>query len=419
MRGLFILVLKEIQRSSRQGKLALPFLISVLAILILPGAIRSHEPITTKVRFNKEVIRIFERHCLACHNSASDIPLDTYARARPWAKAFKEEILEKRMPPYQAVKGFGSFREDYALTQLEIDQIVSWVEGGVPKGEDKDLPATSTTSHSWTLGQPDLILKPKGEAPVTAGDEYRCFVLPTNLKRNRWLSAVDFHPGNDAAMHCATFEIELAGGKGQNCETNKGTADDSLGRWVPGQTVARLPGDVARLLPAGSRILLRIHYRKSAEAASTQSSLGLYFAREHAQHAGHAPTLLHSVALAPAKEEELPAGADRYRVKVDYIIADSADAIAIRPLFFPFAMSVEVTAHRPDGTSEVLIWARDYRYDWEPEYEFKRPVSLPAGTRIEAVAYLDNSDKNPNNPNHPAQAVRFNSALCELSFVKR
>jgi len=84
--------------------------------------------------FNKEIVRIFQRHCLACHNSGTitDISLANYAQARPWAKAFKEEVLEKRMPPYQAVKGFGRFHDDYSLTQREIDQIVSWVEGGAP-----------------------------------------------------------------------------------------------------------------------------------------------------------------------------------------------------------------------------------------------------------------------------------------------
>src|SRR5262245_60552429 len=110
---------------------------AAVAILITPHGIKSHEPVTTNVRFNREIVRIFQRHCLACHQpgSLTNISLATYATARPWAKAFKEEVLEKRMPPFQSVKGFGSFHNDYTLTQLEIDQIVSWVEGGAPKGD--------------------------------------------------------------------------------------------------------------------------------------------------------------------------------------------------------------------------------------------------------------------------------------------
>jgi hypothetical protein len=129
----------------RQASLLTLLLCSCLAILISPRRSDSHDPITTNVMFNKEIVRIFQRHCLACHNSGTitNISLSNYALARPWAKAFKEEVLEKRMPPYQAVKGFGRFHDDYSLTQREIDQIVSWVEGGTPKGDD---------TSSWSPG---------------------------------------------------------------------------------------------------------------------------------------------------------------------------------------------------------------------------------------------------------------------------
>ncbi len=65
----------------------------------------------------------------------------TYDEARPWAKAIKEEVLERRMPPWEAVKGFGEFRDDRGLTQEEMETISGWVEGGAPEGEPKYLPA--------------------------------------------------------------------------------------------------------------------------------------------------------------------------------------------------------------------------------------------------------------------------------------
>jgi hypothetical protein len=388
-------------------------LVSCVAILISPRRSHSHEPITTKVMFNKEVVRIFQRHCLACHDSGTitNISLATYAQARPWAKAFKEEVLEKRMPPYQAVKGFGRFHDDYSLTQREIDQIVSWVEGGAPKGDDKDMPP-SPAMGGWLLGQPELVLEPSSEVNISAGegDEYRCIALPTNLNEDRWVTAVDFHPGDGAAVHCASFGIDLSKARDTSDHSLDCAAADRLGTWMPGQAVSRLPKNVARLLPAGARIVMRIHYHRNKETVSDQSSLGLYFA------SGQAMKPLHAVALA-APETDLPAGAERYRVKVSYTMRAAAVAIAIRPLLFPFAKSVEVTAHWPDGTIESLIWARDYHYDWQPDYIFKKPVTLPKGTRIEVTAYLDNSDNNQNNPNTPARAVRFASPLCELSLI--
>jgi len=65
----------------------------------------------------------------------------TYAEARPWAVAIKDEVLSRRMPPWGAVKGFGEFRDDQGLTQEQIELITAWVEGGVPEGNPKDLPS--------------------------------------------------------------------------------------------------------------------------------------------------------------------------------------------------------------------------------------------------------------------------------------
>src|SRR4030095_3679296 len=128
-------------KESRSSFLVL-FLLVILILLVTPKGSVLHEPVTTHIPFNKEVSRIFQKHCLACHQqgNVTNVALSDFLSARPWAKAFKEEILERRMPPFQPVKGFGSFYNDYTLTQHEMDQIVSWVEGGAPKGVDKDLP---------------------------------------------------------------------------------------------------------------------------------------------------------------------------------------------------------------------------------------------------------------------------------------
>ncbi len=102
----------------------------------------AHEPITTKITYTREISRIFLTHCLSCHKEGGKAPMSlaNYQDARPWAKAIKEEVLERRMPPWGAVKGFGHFRNDMALSQEEISLVADWVEGGAPEGEPKYLP---------------------------------------------------------------------------------------------------------------------------------------------------------------------------------------------------------------------------------------------------------------------------------------
>ncbi|MFY9554880.1 MAG: hypothetical protein WAV47_09225, partial [Blastocatellia bacterium] len=266
-----------------------------IAVCSFPFAFTSsaHEPITTKVRFNKEVVRILQRSCLGCHHSGGiAMSLAAYDEARPWAKAIKEEVLEKRMPPWHAVKGYGEFRNAPSLAQRDIDIIVNWVEGGAPKGDDKDLPAGPLFSNDWQLRKPDLILKPDAEAKIAAdADEYRKFVLPANLNQDRWLTAIDLLPGNGALVHCAEFYF-LRGDTPVQASTmmavkNEGGAlSDPMNlparlpfaTWMPGQKTVELPQGVAQLLPARTRIGVTIHYRGSGEAATDLTAVGLYFA---------------------------------------------------------------------------------------------------------------------------------------------
>lgn len=124
-------------------------------LLMLCGSLTAwgHDIITTPITFDREIARIVYSHCASCHHpGGAAFSLMTYKDARPWAEAIKEEVLARRMPPWGAVKGFGDFRNDQALTPEQLEVIVSWADGGVPEGEEKDLPPA-----------------PKSEAPGLAG----------------------------------------------------------------------------------------------------------------------------------------------------------------------------------------------------------------------------------------------------------
>ena len=108
-----------------------------IAAFITPA----HDIITTPITWDREISRIVYARCASCHHDGGQaFSLMTYSEARPWAVAIKEETLERRMPPWGAVKGFGDFRNDQALTPEQFELIVNWEGGGVPEGEAKDLP---------------------------------------------------------------------------------------------------------------------------------------------------------------------------------------------------------------------------------------------------------------------------------------
>jgi cytochrome c553 len=100
-----------------------------------------HDVITTKLTWSKEVSRVVFTRCAGCHHpEGKAFSLLKYEEARPWAKAIQEEVLRRRMPPYNAVKGFGELKHDLGLSEEEIHLLADWVEGGAPEGDVNLLP---------------------------------------------------------------------------------------------------------------------------------------------------------------------------------------------------------------------------------------------------------------------------------------
>jgi hypothetical protein len=152
-------------------------------LLLFPIAtVAAHDIITTPITWDREISRIVYDRCASCHHEGGQaFSLMTYADARPWAVSIKEEVFERRMPPWGAVKGFGDFRNDQALTPEQIELISSWVGGGVPEGEAKDLPPAPQSviadsaphesivvSGEWTLKK-DFVVA--GLSPKTVPDD--------------------------------------------------------------------------------------------------------------------------------------------------------------------------------------------------------------------------------------------------------
>ena len=125
----------------------------VVSLLLIGSCVATaHDPITTKLTWSNEISRILYKRCAGCHRDAgSAMPLITYEQARPWAKAIRDEVLNRRMPPWGAVKGFGEFRNDNSLTQEEITRIAQWVEGGAPEGDAVYLPPVPKSSSPEPL----------------------------------------------------------------------------------------------------------------------------------------------------------------------------------------------------------------------------------------------------------------------------
>jgi hypothetical protein len=115
---------------------ARPAIAALLASAALTAGVRAHDLIGARVTWNGDVERIVRARCVTCHRhgGAAPMPLTTYAEARPWAKAIKEEVLTRRMPKWHAARGYGDFSNDPSLSPFEIALIAAWADGGAPQG---------------------------------------------------------------------------------------------------------------------------------------------------------------------------------------------------------------------------------------------------------------------------------------------
>lgn len=121
--------------------------------------------------------------------------LTTYDEARPWAKAIRDEVLSRRMPPWGAVKGIGNFAGDPSLSQPEIDYFVAWTEGGAPEGDANLLPPrlpefrnepVPTPHFSRSVLVTDTVTLPRGGSLVA--------IRPKDLAEGRSLEAWAIRP---------------------------------------------------------------------------------------------------------------------------------------------------------------------------------------------------------------------------------
>jgi hypothetical protein len=143
---------------------------AVLAFFAAALPLLAHDPITTKLTWSKEISRLFLKRCMACHQNGgrAPFPLTTYAEARPWAVAIRDEVARRKMPPWNAVKGFGDFANDRALSQEEITLIVDWVNGGAPEGDPKY--AVDRLPNAWSPAklEASAAIATPGAAPLAA-----------------------------------------------------------------------------------------------------------------------------------------------------------------------------------------------------------------------------------------------------------
>jgi hypothetical protein len=356
--------------------------------LFASAVVLPHETTTTTVLFDREVVRILNQHCVMCHSEgAVSFPLSTYEQTWLRGRPIRAEILRRHMPPWAAVPGYGDFANDNSLTLREVQFMVSWVEGLGPRNAGtvflnvqdpgtrprEEIRAQAHSGH-WQLGQPRLT-RTLSSNTIEAGqaDHIRRVVIDPGLQTERRVRAVEYMPGDRRVVRAAVFTVQETG--------------QWLGSWTPWYGYTLLPDGASYRLPAGSHIVAEIHYRGAKESVIDQGTLGLFFADR--------PTANSVSDLTLEAKGDVTAGATSQRFRAQTRLTTGIAALALRPEISPGVQSIEVSAKRMDGSTQVLLFARDLPPDWPTPFIFKEPVRLSAGTVLVVTAYYANASSTP------------------------
>ena len=180
--------------------------------------------------------------------------------------------------------------------------------------------------------------------------------------------------------------------------------------FAPGREPTNWEPGTVKKIPAGSKILLQVHYSKTAgQVEKDRSMIGLVFAKQPPRK---------ELLTYPIQNRyfRIPPGAENHRVTACWTATQDIHLTGVRPHMHKRGKAMEIKVFYPDGRSEVLLNVPRYDFSWQTLYNFKQPVAIPKGTRFMVTGYLDNSAKNKNNPD-PAQAVRFGEPTYDEMMV--
>jgi hypothetical protein len=155
-----------------------------------------------------------------------------------------------------------------------------------------------------------------------------------------------------------------------------------------------LPADAAFKLPAHARIAVDVMYSGAPQSVTDKPQLALYFA------SAPSPTQVITTTVRAIADTKTPA-----RFVAEFKATDAQALVSMRPELPAGTRSFEIKMLRADGSREVLLWVKDAHELWPTPYVFKKPVSLPVGSVLQAVAYVD---RPPAVDGDPPISVAFN-----------
>ena len=414
-------------------------LVLVVGLSAFPSALAASDP-----TFTKDVLPILQRNCQSCHRPGQTAPMSllTYESARPWAKAIKNAVSSKKMPPWFASSDFGHFTNDKSLQQADIDTIVKWVDGGAVQGDPKDAPAPiQWPEGGWTI-KPDVIVEgPSYNVPARSIVEWQWIPVPSGFTKDTWVTSIEVLPEQIPVTHhiCLSFRPHTPDVKygvsifnKPNIERDadgveiKKTGAPAFPQAQPVQQVTLVGGGIeecyepgrgaadfrpygaAKLIPAGTDIFVNLHYTPNGTPVTDHIRIGFTFAKEPPKKRYLA---LSTSATQDREQFAIPPYEGNYQAPPALAtFAEDVTLVGLMPHMHVRGKSATFYLDYADGHTETILDVPRYDFNWQQWYDTS--IKVPKGTKLRVIAHYDNSPNNKFNPD-PSKTVYYGDQTWE------
>jgi hypothetical protein len=399
--------------------------------------------------FHKDVFPLLQKHCQSCHrpNQIAPFSLMDYQSARPWAKAIKDAVIMRKMPPWFANPKYGHFDNDRSMSQVEIGTMVAWVDNGAPEGTPNDVSALfQWPDGGWTV-EPDVVVDlPPYPVPEKAVVEWESVLIPGPFKEDTWVTSVQILPGDPSVVHHMCFEFQehnpelpfyvyewaeiprLDNGDAKVYDGTPHPTEGTILRRAVGSTeVSRFQGEITIngsnqfcylpgltledyrpvnggvFVPAGTVMAVDVHYTTTGKATVDKTRIGFTTAKT--------PPTKEFINLGDGDDEDFPVesriqdntklaippnDSNYYGPPADITFKKDTELVWFRPHAHVRAKSARYTLIYPDGREEIVLDVPRYDFNWQLTY--RTSLEIPKGSRMHVQFTYDNSVNNKYNP---------------------
>jgi len=377
----------------------------------------------------QDVAPVVVHSCTGCHQpGGAAFDLTNPEGAAAMSSAMAAAVTSGVMPPWGAFETdectpTKPWKDDRRLSADEIALINAWAEGGAPLGDEATAAATEPPV---ALRLPDTTLDFAPEHPYTTvgeADELVCVSMDPGFTSDVWLAGVEVDPENSTIAHHTLVFVDEAAESATlgdstgwyECSSGPGVGNAPLlATWVPGAPPTYAPDGTGMRVPAGSRLVLQMHYHPGGTVGAQDLPTLRLLQTDGvpAQELHH--TLIGNAASAAGGLQPGPNDGSRVEFHIPPNVADHTETmlspfddrtptipipdIGAHMHLLGTRMDVWVDHANPTGdqpASECMLSASRYDYDWQELYRYDVPLeeapTISGGDTLRITCHYDNT----------------------------